>query len=221
MVQSWLGRGVHVNGYSPANTSGAGFAPLLCVANFCERDLCITKLLLERGADACLASIKDNVGPSSPHLWHACGSNALHFAVDSLEDAGPDLIATLVASGADPSTQCGLGDTPLLRMVEKFGFYICRHKPPTRARRADAVDCVRMLARAVKDINAVDALGGTALHRLVFQNVELMFVKYASMVPCQQGIGIHIRDHKGRTAADIIQKKYRHQREDWTMEMFE
>ncbi|KAL8334430.1 hypothetical protein RB598_008938 [Gaeumannomyces tritici] len=181
MVEFWLDWGVDVNEYLLE-----GLNPLLCAARSYEQGSRVIGLLLDR-------------------FYHACRSNVLHFAAGKLDGARPELIATLLASGADPDARCERGETPLLKMVKRLRYYMDKNDdPPARASWADAVDCVWMLARAVKDINAVDAGGRTALHLLLHYNMNLMFLKHASMVLCQQGIGIHIRDHDGRTAADIL-----------------
>ncbi|KAL8397933.1 hypothetical protein RB594_004590 [Gaeumannomyces avenae] len=226
MVEFWLDWGVDVNGYLPE-----GLNPLLCAARSYEQGSRVIGLLLDRGADIRLASLGD-ASDSDPMSWrgfpyprcfcYARRSNVLHVAAGKLDGARPELIATLLALGADPDARCERGETPLLKMVKRLRYYMDKNDdPPTRASRADAVDCVWMLARAVKNINAVDAGGRTALHLLFDYNMGRMFLKHASMVLCQQDIRIHIRDHHGRTAADILRRQYGDQRADWMMEMFE
>ncbi|KAL8366089.1 hypothetical protein RB595_004730 [Gaeumannomyces hyphopodioides] len=194
LVEFWLDWGVDVNAWRD------GGSTLLLLAMSTRRPgyefppVDIIKLLLERGAEV-------------NAMDESTGGNALHLAVSNFATGHVHILPFLLARGVDPDAKDANGDTPLLAAVKRATGVLGRPVEKPREREY-LVDFIHLLAKAVKNINATDALGRTALHLLACRSEYLPRFQVIAVILLQRGVRVDARDNLGLTAGDLFQKEF-------------
>ncbi|KLU83167.1 hypothetical protein MAPG_02232 [Magnaporthiopsis poae ATCC 64411] len=196
-VRFWLDHGVDVNGIGRR-----GIPPLLEAASVrAFRD--VFELLLERGADVNARVVGGRFDGGHKYGGDTGGYNAFHFLLCEVNNCPPPAVLGLLFNAdLDPDARNDQGDTPLLVAARQLAAlkFRCYH-PFLKERMCAFVDMV-------KNINAVDRHGRTALHLLAYMAVlNQPSLDVFAKVLIQAGIDTTLKDKSGHTAGDLFRQE--------------
>ncbi|EJT69343.1 hypothetical protein GGTG_12962 [Gaeumannomyces tritici R3-111a-1] len=202
VLQFWLDWGVDINGYSTVGLTALHTAIIShCTVDFVE-------MLLERGADV----NRRTVGFAPERYGRSVhgGSNALHLAYSGGRKMRAGVAEALLAGGIDREARNETGSTPiheLATFIGTNGLY------PTEIE--EAIRILRDCTRDLKDINAVNHEGKTALHCTAGAEGFLEYQKEAAIILIQRGVDPNIKDSSGMTAEGFFRHAHDVSFKDW------
>ncbi|KAL8366069.1 hypothetical protein RB595_004718 [Gaeumannomyces hyphopodioides] len=202
VLKFWLDWGVDINGYSTLGLTALHQA----IISFCRVDF--VEMLLERGADV----NRRTVGSGPVFYGHSDhgGSNALHLAYSRGGHTKAGVVEALLAAGVDREARNDIGSTPLHSLANFIGT-----ETSGWSQVEETIGILRDCTGNIKDINAVNHEGKTALHCIAGAKGYLKYQKEAAIILAQRGIHPSIKDNEGMTAEDRFRDAHDVSLQDW------